>query len=168
MKFLVAIIASRILPRSFSCTLSIAWTTTAVRFVCVGRVRVRRVTEDLADARHVVGAGPLQFSRRDAGEGDERALGGVARAVDECLVDETVPSHEDDLVGRHQRTHVEQYLGRILVDRGADVEEIRTHVCDLRHQRLVIGRLRIVPLGAEDFAAQLGEGDVEDHGEPWP
>ena len=50
----------------------------------------------------------------------------------------------------------------IVLDRGADIDEVRTRVRDLRHQRLVVGRLRVVALEAENFGAHLLERVVED------
>src|SRR5215212_7669211 len=91
----------------------------------VGRIAVRSVTKDLAHPREVVGAGSLQLVCRQAGEGEERTLGCISGAIDERLSEQPVWAHEYDLVGRHQRAHVETNLRRIVFNGGPDIDEVR-------------------------------------------
>jgi hypothetical protein len=126
------------------------------------------VAQDLAQPRGEVGAGAFEFGRGHADEGDVRAFGRIARTVDERLGEETVRGEEEDIIGRHEGAHVEQYLRGVVLHRSPDVDEIWPQVRNLRHQSLVIRRSWVVTLRAKHLYSHLLERGGEHIGDAVP
>src|SRR5262245_40934476 len=98
-----------------------------------------------------VRARTLEYLRRETGEGDVGALGGIPGTVDEALGEEPVRTEEHDLIRAHQRAHVLNDLGGVVLDRRGAIEEVRSRVGDRGHQRLIFWCRRFVPLETKDF-----------------
>src|SRR5215207_3578317 len=128
----------------------------------VGRISVRSMPEDLAHSLEVVLAWSLQLVCRQASEGEERTLGCISGTVDKRLGEQSIWPEEDNLIGRHKGAHIEKNLRRIVFNGGPDIHETRSRVRDLRHQRLVVGRLRVVALESDNLGTDFLQRVVED------